>query len=303
MSIDAAASRQFALVAKAIAFIRAQGAQAPTREEITAAMGLSAQTLERVLADWAGISPQHFLHYLSRTYVREQLAASADQLTQRPAGERDSPRRTQGRMLSWETMTAEQIRAAALGIDLGYGFGPTPFGDALLAWTARGICHLAFSAGNETQDGGEGEATLLAELSALWPAARLQREDRHAHDLLQQIFSPTPSHDGVHVVLRGTPFQIRIWEALIHLQPGQLVSYGQLAHALHAPGSSRAVGSAIAANSLGFLIPCHRMIRADGNFGEYRWGSTRKQAMIVWEAHNLTLSAVGTSVDGRAQRP
>ena len=212
-------------------------------------------------------------------------------------------------MLGWEAMTPDQIKAAALGIDIGYGFGPTPFGDALLAWTARGICHLAFSAGDEEQDEGEGEgeATLLAELSALWPAARLQRDDTHAHAVLQRIFSPT--QEAVHVVLRGTPFQIRIWTALIRLQPGQLASYGQLASALHAPRSSRAVGSAIAANSLGFLIPCHRMIRADGNFGEFRWGKERKQAMIVWEAHrrqegvhNPTPSPAGTSADGPAQR-
>ena len=309
MSIDAAASQQFALVAKAIAFIRAHAPLEPTLEEIAAAVALSAHELERVLADWAGISPQHFLHYLSRTYVREQLAASADQLTKSPTRDRDSPGRTEGLMLSWEAMTPDQIKAAALGIDIGYGFGPTPFGDALLAWTAHGICHLAFSAGDEEQDGGEGEgeATLLAELSALWPAARLQRDDTHAHAVLQRIFSPT--QEAVHVVLRGTPFQIRIWTALIRLQPGQLASYGQLASALHAPRSSRAVGSAIAANSLGFLIPCHRMIRADGNFGEFRWGKERKQAMIVWEAHrrqegvhNPTPSPAGTSADGPAQR-
>ena len=302
MSIDAAASQQFALVAKAIAFIRAHAPLEPTLEEIAAAVALSAHELERVLADWAGISPQHFLHYLSRTYVREQLAASADELTKSSAGDRDSPGRTEGRMLSWEAMTPDQIKAAALGIDIGYGFGPTPFGDALLAWTARGICHLAFSAGDEAQDGGEGEATLLAELSALWPVARQQRDDTHAHALLQRIFERTPTRDRVHLMLRGTPFQIRIWEALIRLESGQIVSYGQLASALHIPRSSRAVGSAIAANSLGFLIPCHRMIRADGNFGEYRWGCTRKQAMIVWEAHNLTPSAAGTSRDDPAQR-
>lgn len=307
MSIDAAASRQFALVAKAIAFIRAHAPLEPTLEEIAAAVALSAQALQRVLADWAGISPQRFLHYLSRTYVRAQLAASADQLTQRPVGDRDSPERTEAMMPSWEAMTPDQIRAATLGIDIGYGFGSTPFGDALLAWTARGICHLAFSAGDEEHDGGEGETALLAELSALWPAARLQRDGTQAHALLQRIFSHT--QEGVHVVLRGTPFQIRIWEALIRLQPGQLVSYGQLASALHAPRSSRAVGSAIAANSLGFLIPCHRMIRADGNFGEFRWGKVRKQAMIVWEAHrrqegvhNPTASPAGTSADGPAQR-
>ena len=302
MTIDAAVSRQFALVAQALAFIDARGPRAPTFDEIAAAVALSEQALERVLADWADISPARFLHYLSKDYRRQQLAASSDLLTASTGADRNSSGRAGERMLSWESMTADQIKATTRDIGIGYGFGPSLFGDALLAWTSRGICHLAFSAGDEAQDGGEGEATLLAELSALWPVARQQRDDTHAHALLQRIFERTPTRDRVHLMLRGTPFQIRIWEALIRLQPGQLVSYGQLASALHAPRSSRAVGSAIAANSLGFLVPCHRMIRADGNFGEYRWGSTRKQAMIVWEAHNLTPSAAGTSRDDPAQR-
>ena len=300
MTIDAAVSRQFALVAQALAFIDARGPRAPTFDEIAAAVALSEQALERVLADWADISSARFLHYLSKDYRRQQLAASSDLLTASTGADRNSSGRAGERMLSWESMTADQIKATTRDIGIGYGFGPSLFGDALLAWTSRGICHLAFSAGDEAQ--GEGEATLLAELSALWPVAKRQRDDTRAHALLQRIFSRMSPRDRVHVVLRGTNFQIKIWEALIGLQPGQMMSYGQLAHALHIPRSSRAVGSAIAANSLGFLIPCHRMIRADGNFGEYRWGCTRKQAMIVWEAHNLTPSAAGTSRDDPAQR-
>ena len=299
MTLDAAASRQFALIAKAIAFIRARGPLEPTLEEIAAAVPLSAQQLERVLADWAGISPKCFVHYLSRDYLRQQLAASADVLTVDDVATLTSLNNASHNdelRLSYETMTPDQVKAAARGIDIGYGFGPTPFGDALVAWTPRGICHLAFSAGEA-----EAEAVLLGELAALWPAASLERDDKRAHDQLQGIFSPTPTHDGVHVVLRGTNFQLRIWAALIRLEPGQIVSYGQLARALHAPKSSRAVGSAIAANTVGFLIPCHRMIRAGGAFGEYRWGNERKQAMIVWEAHrrwvrgqNLPSSAADT---------
>ena len=290
MTIDASASRQFDLVAKAIAFIHSHARTQPTLEEVAAAVQLSPKDLQGVLADWAGISPEDFLQYLSKDDLRQRLAASAHLLKVESAESLSSPNKLSKlsqkdeSMVSYEAMTPDQVKAAALGIDIGYGFGHSPFGDALVAWTTHGICHMAFRVANE-ESGNDGEAGLLAELSARWPAAALHHDDTHAHALLQRVFSPAPAQAGVHVVLRGTNFQIKIWEALIGLEPGQIVSYGPLARALHAPKSSRAVGSAIAANTIGFLVPCHRVIREGGVFGEYRWGSARKQAMIVWEAH------------------
>ncbi|HQZ03138.1 MAG TPA: methylated-DNA--[protein]-cysteine S-methyltransferase [Thauera sp.] len=276
MSADASASRHFALVAKAITYLRDHVREQPTLEQIAAAVHLSPQHLQRVFADWAGISPKRFLQYLTKEYARQQLATSANLLAVADAAGLSSTSRLHDLMVTCEAMTPGEIRAAARGIDIGYGFAPSPFGDALVAWTSRGICHFAFSVADE--------ATMLTELSMRWPAAVLQRDDTRAQALVQQIFPHTPTRGSVHVVLRGTNFQIKVWEALLRIEPGQIVSYGQLARALHAPRAARAVGSAIAANTVGFLIPCHRVIREGGAVGEYRWGDERKQALMVWEA-------------------
>ena len=276
MSADASASRHFALVAKAITYLRDHVREQPTLEQIAAAVHLSPQHLQRVFADWAGISPKRFLQYLTKEYARQQLATSANLLAVADAAGLSSTSRLHDLMVTCEAMTPGEIRAAARGIDIGYGFAPSPFGDALVAWTSRGICHFAFSVADE--------ATMLTELSMRWPAAVLQRDDTRAQALVQQIFPHTPTRGSVHVVLRGTNFQIKVWEALLRIEPGQIVSYGQLARALHAPRAARAVGSAIAANTVGFLIPCHRVIREGGAVGEYRWGDERKQALIAWEA-------------------
>ncbi len=276
MSADASASRHFALVAKAITYLRDHVREQPTLEQIAAAVHLSPQHLQRVFADWAGISPKRFLQYLTKEYARQQLATSANLLAVADAAGLSSTSRLHDLMVTCEAMTPGEIRAAARGIDIGYGFAPSPFGDALVAWTSRGICHFAFSVADE--------ATMLTELSMRWPAAVLQRDDTRAQALVQQIFPHTPTRGSVHVVLRGTNFQIKVWEALLRIEPGQIVSYGQLARALHAPRAARAVGSAIAANTVGFLNPCHRVIREGGAVGEYRWGDERKQALMVWEA-------------------
>ena len=180
--------------------------------------------------------------------------------------------------------------------NIGHGLAVTPFGVARLAWTGRGLCHLAFRCTDE--------AALLAELRQLWPTAALGRDDAHARSLAQRIFTahspstsaaaaaePTstidatdPDRGGVHLLLRGTPFQIRVWSALMRIPRGRLLSYRQLAALLGMPAAPRSVGSAIAANTLGYLVPCHRLIRADGDAGEFRWGSERKLAMLAWEA-------------------
>jgi AraC family transcriptional regulator of adaptative response/methylated-DNA-[protein]-cysteine methyltransferase len=145
-----------------------------------------------------------------------------------------------------------------------------------VAWTARGVCHFAFRSADD--------AAMLAELRSLWPAATLARDDARAHALMQQIFPRTPTRGSVHLVLRGTNFQIKVWEALIRIEPGRVLSYAQLARALGMPRAPRTVGSAIAANTIGYLIPCHRVIRAGGEVGDYRWGSERKLALLGHEA-------------------
>ena len=269
------ASRHYARVAKAIAFIRAHARAQPTLEEVAAAVHLSPQHLQRVFAEWAGISPKRFLQFLTKEYARGRLAA-ADSLTVAEAAGLSSTSRLHDLMVSCEAMTPGEIRAAGRGIDIGYGFAPTPFGDALLAWTPRGVCHFAFGAAADPR--------LLDALRSRWPAATLVHDPAQANALAQRIFPRTPTRGRIHLVLRGTNFQIKVWEALLRIEPGQVLSYGQLARQAGSPRAARAVGSALAANTIGFLIPCHRVLREGGDIGEYRWGSERKAAMVAWEA-------------------
>src|SRR5690606_33244835 len=193
----------------------------------------------------AGISPKRFLQYLTKEYARQQLARSASLLDVTLGAGLGSPSRLHELLVSCEAMTPGEIKAAARGIDIGHGIAPTPFGDALVAWTARGVCHFAFRSADD--------AAMLAELRNLWPAATLERDDAHAHALMQQIFPRTPTRGSVHLVLRGTNFQITAWEALIRIEPGRVLSYTQLARALGMPDAPRTVGSAIAANTIGYL--------------------------------------------------
>lgn len=273
---EAVESQHYAIVARAIAFIRTHARAQPSLDEIAAAVHLSPYHLQRVFTEWAGISPKRFLQYLTKEHARRELATSASVLAVAEDAGLSSTSRLHDLMVSCEATTPGEIKSGGLGLDIGYGFGPSPFGDVLLGWTARGICHFAFT--------GTDEAAMSTALAALWPAATLRRDDTQARALLRQIFPHSSARGSVHLLLRGTNFQIKVWEALIRTAPGQVLTYRQLARQLGKPDAARAVGSAVAANSIGYLIPCHRVIREGGDVGQYRWGSERKLALIGWEA-------------------
>lgn len=270
------ASRHYRVVAEAIEFIRSRARQQPSLEEIASAVHLSPYHLQRLFAEWAGISPKRFLQYLTKRYARERLAASADALSVALDAGLSGTGRLHDLMVSCEAMTPGEIRSGGLGMDIGFGFGSSPFGDALVAWSSRGVCHFAFRTASDE--------AILAELTVAWPKARISRDDDEAEALMRRIFGGTPERGNIHLVLRGTNFQIKVWEALIGTDFGEVISYGQLASRVGAPTAQRAVGGAVGANRIGFLIPCHRVIREGGDVGDYRWGSARKLAMLGWEA-------------------
>lgn len=171
--------------------------------------------------------------------------------------------------------------AAESSMEVRAGVAETPFGNCLIAEAARGICHLSFF-------DAAGEDAAIAEMHADWPLAQVFRDDRHAAGLCRGIFSPDRPRDSpLDVCVKGTPFQIRVWRALLRVPSGGLVTYGKLAAAAGNSLASRATGGAVGANPVSFLIPCHRVIRADGQAGHYRWGSARKLAMLEWEAARM----------------
>lgn len=269
-------ARQYAVVARAIDFLRANAVRQPALAEVAAAVHMSEFHLQRVFAAWAGISPKRFLQYLTKEHARQALLASHDLLSVTAASGLSSASRLHDLMVTCEAMTPGEIKRGGAGVALGFGRAATPFGEALVGWTARGLCYLAFLDGDD--------ARRMAELASQWPAAQRERDDARAQQWLDQVFAVTPQRGTLHLVLRGTNFQLKVWEALLKVEPSRVVSYTQLARMAGAPKAQRAVGSALAANTIGYLIPCHRVIRESGDFGHYRWGSERKAAMLAWEA-------------------
>ena len=275
--------RHYAAVARAIAFIRANAGRQPELAEIAAAANLSEYHLQRVFSAWAGLSPKRFLQYLTKEHALTALRASADMLDAALDAGLSGPGRLHDLMVSCEALTPGEIRAQGAGVELRHGCAATPLGDALFGWTPRGLCHLAFC----DDDAG----TKLAILRADWPAANLISDAAGAAELARRIFPATPTPGKLHLLLKGTNFQIKVWEALLKIPPASLVSYGRLAGHLGMPRAARAVGSAVAANHIAWLIPCHRVIREDGGCSSYRWGVERKLALHAWEAGRAQSSA------------
>ncbi len=268
--------RQYAVVAQAIRYLRENALQQPTLAELADAVHLSEHHLQRVFAAWAGISPKRFLQYLTKASALQALREAQDVLSVAQASGLSGSSRLHDLMVSCEAMSPGEVKSGGAGVTLGWGQADTPFGTALAGWTARGLCYLAFLDGDV--------ALRHQELRAAWPAAQLVCDDREAQRLMDQVFPGTPQPGRLHLLLRGTNFQLKVWEALLRLPPGRRVSYTQLAGLAGAPRAQRAVGSALAANPIAYLIPCHRVIRESGDSGQYRWGGERKAAMLAWEA-------------------
>ena len=269
-------SRHYATVADAIEYIRANVRRQPSLADVAAGVGLSEYHLQRIFSEWAGISPKRFLQYLTKEYAKAALRNSKDVLGTAVEVGLSGPGRLHDLMVTCEAMSPGEIRQQGLGVKLTYGKANTPFGNALIGWTPRGICHLAFCDGNFDSD--------ELELSLEWPAAELVRNDDGASRKSDIIFSAEPEPGKLHLLLRGTNFQIKVWEALLNIGSSRVLSYGTLARLAGLPDAPRTVGSALAANRIGFLVPCHRVIRGNGDVGTYRWGSERKIAMQAWEA-------------------
>lgn len=267
--------RQYAAVARAIAFIRANVARQPELAEIAAAAKLSEYHLQRLFSAWAGLSPKRFLQYLTKEHALTALRASAGVLDAALDAGLSGPGRLHDLMVSCEALTPGEIRALGAGVELRHGFAPTPLGEALFGWTPRGLCHLAFC--------DDDHAAQLDFLRKDWPAADFVRDDKSAVSLAARIFPARPTPGRLHLLLRGTNFQIKVWEALLKIPPATLISYGDLATRVYRPQAARAVGAAVAANSIAYLIPCHRVIRGDGDSSNYRWGVERKLALHAWE--------------------
>ncbi len=270
--------RDYARMARAIAFIAQHVAEQPGLEAVAAHVHLSPWHFQRLFSRWVGTTPKRFLQVLTVERAKALLRESRPLLDVAAAVGLSGPSRLHDHCVSLEAMSPGEVRAGGAGLTLEHGVAATPFGPALVGITARGLCCLEFLA-----DGDQGE--VLEGLARRWPRATLRPASRALVDSVGQAVSGAAGQ-GPALPLRvaGTPFQIAVWKALIALPPGALASYGGLAQALGRPGAARAVGRAVGQNPVAVLIPCHRVIRETGELGGYRWGLPRKQALLCWEA-------------------
>jgi AraC family transcriptional regulator of adaptative response/methylated-DNA-[protein]-cysteine methyltransferase len=243
----------------------------PDLATVAAQAGLSEYHLQRLFRRWAGISPKRFLQYLTAEYARERLQHTGSVLDAAYDAGLSGAGRLHDLTVNVYAMTPGEIKQRGAGLTICYGFHDSPFGECLIGITERGVCGLRF--------GERGAA--LETLRADWPAARFVLDQTTTQPVMTQIFG---AEGQLSLLLKGTNFQIRVWEALLRIPPGALVTYGDIAAYLGQPSASRAVGSAVGSNPIAYLIPCHRVIRRTGVIGEYRWHPARKKAMIGWEA-------------------
>ena len=281
------AATDYRRVAQAIQFIEDNLQNQPDLKTIADHVGLSEHHFQRLFRRWAGVSPKRFLQFLTLEYAKGLLSNGRPSMGGQSLLEvtyesgLSSPGRLHDLFITYEAMTPGEYKRQGAGLTIAYGFHTTPFGEALLAMTDRGICGLYFvQAGNRTQ--------ALAAMQANWPRANFQEESAQTEPVVEQIFDSTDPAErqppSLKLLLRGTPFQVKVWEALLRVPGGRLVSYNDIAAQIGQPTAARAVGNAVGRNPIGYLIPCHRVIRKVGQIGPYRWGSTRKKAIIGWEA-------------------
>lgn len=271
-------ARDYDRIEEAIRFLEANFRQQPGLEEVAAHVHLSPFHFQRCFRRWAGVTPKQFLQYLTIGYAKELLQQSRSLLDASLRCGLSGPGRLHDLFVTLDALTPGEYKTLGAGLTIRYGFHPTPFGTCLIALTERGICTLRFVADEERE-------RALEEVRRQWARSRFE-EDREATErVVTQIFGGEATEGGepLRLLVKGTNFQVKVWEALLRIPTGCVVSYGELARIIGAPTASRAVGSAVGDNPVGFLIPCHRVIRESGVIGGYRWGTARKQAILAWE--------------------
>jgi AraC family transcriptional regulator of adaptative response/methylated-DNA-[protein]-cysteine methyltransferase len=267
-------------IAEAINYIKLNFKGQPDLDEVAEKVHLSPFHFQRMFTEWAGISPKKFLQYLSVEYAKGILQQKQATLFDTAF---DTGLSGTGRLhdlfINLEGMTPAEYKNGGKALSINYSFAETPFGDIIVASTTKGICYMAFA--DDKQDA-------FAELQLKFPNATYQQfADKLQQDAMFIFREDWSALPAIKLHLKGTPFQLKVWDALLKIPVGGLNTYASVAQNIHSPKASRAVGSAIGDNPVAFLIPCHRVIKSTGEFGQYHWGSTRKSAIIGWEAAKI----------------
>lgn len=296
-------SRDFARIAAAIRFIGANFREQPRLATIAKAARLSEFHFNRLFRRWAGVTPKQYLAFVTAAAARGELQRRASVLEAAYAVGLSGPGRLHDLLVTIEAVTPGELKARGSGLTITYGFSATPFGEALLGVTPRGLSHFAFV------EPGRGRAA-IEDMAERWPYADCVQDDSNARALAQRIFVPaakvgapvgaSQNPERLKLAVKGTNFQLKVWRALIELGSAGPTTYQTLAHAAGADDAVRAVGNAVGANPIAWLIPCHNVLRLDGSLGGYHWGIDRKRAMLAWQVlRHSPAHAVQRSEEGR----
>ncbi len=266
-------------IAEAITYIKENFKDQPALEEVAEKVHISSFHFQRLFTNWAGVSPKKFLQYTSVEYAKEILK---NQETTLFDAAYETGLSGTGRLhdlfVKIEGMTPGEYKNEGKSLCINYSFAETPFGKVIVASTKKGICHMAFV---------KIEAEAFLNLQGQFPKAEfIQSVDNVQQSALQIFTKDWKNLDEIKLHLRGTDFQLKVWNALLKIPKGALTTYSTIAEHIHNPKALRAVGTAVGNNPVAFLIPCHRVIKSNGDFGQYHWGEVRKTAMIGWEACN-----------------
>ncbi|MFH2005624.1 MAG: methylated-DNA--[protein]-cysteine S-methyltransferase [bacterium] len=271
-------SRDYPRIERAIQFLEQRAVDQPSLDEVAAHVGLSPHHFQRLFQRWVGVSPKRFLQFVTLGHAKQLLRGSASVLDASYAVGLSGPGRLHDLFVAAEAVTPGEHKSRGRGLAIHHGVCDSPFGDCLVAMTERGICNLWFPEKAAPETASE-------ELLQAWPGATFTEDRRAARAAVDRIFSSAQLDDqGLRLHLRGTNFQLQVWQALLQIPEGSVVSYGALARRLGAPRATRAVASAVGRNPVAYLIPCHRVLRSSGAIGGYRWGKARKRAMLAREA-------------------
>jgi len=275
---DSALQRDYQRIEQALHFISSNYQSQPDLAEIAASVHLSEAHFQRLFKSWAGVSPKQFMQYLTLTHAQKCLSGDMPVLDAALDSGLVAPARLNELFVRLESVTPTEFKQKGRGIEIAYGFHPTAFGECLIGVTERGVSALEFCLADDREQ-------TLGNMIARMPEANYRLEPKRTEQYRDMIFMPSSNKpQTLSLLVRGTAFQIKVWEALLRIPTGARTSYGQLAAAVGSAGASRAVGTAVGKNPVAVLIPCHRVIRENGLLGGYRWGLQRKLALLGVES-------------------
>lgn len=280
--------RDYDHVRRAIRFLSERWQDQPDLDRLAGHLGLSPTHCQKLFKRWCGLSPKEFLQAITLDHARRMLEGSSSVLATAHEVGLSGGGRLHDLFVSHEAMTPGDARRRGAGLDMAYGFHATPFGQALAAMTPRGLAALAFV----DEDKGQSTADVLAEMTARWPRATWRHDPGATAATIRDIFARDGMRREIRVVLIGTDWEVRVWRALLDIPTGRAVSYVDVARHVCTERAARAVGTAVGKNPISFVVPCHRVLRADGGLGGYHWGLTRKRAILGWEAGRVAARAL-----------